>query len=108
MSSDTAVRAFWLSALLRQATGHGAVVFPPPRNAVDSDMLPWSGPVPADPPGVESATGWCPVWSERRGKVSGQNGQACFWVRGSPNRGLELASHKLLTLACVARVCPLH
>eukprot|EP01043_Picozoa_sp_COSAG02_P006168 COSAG02_NODE_173_length_31245_cov_413.548096_23_plen_133_part_00 len=78
------IRALCLTLLVRQTTGHGAVVFPPPRNAVDSDVLPWSGPVPSDPPGVESATGWCPVWSEQEGKISGQNGQACFWVRGRP------------------------
>ena len=80
------IYVLWLARLLRQTSGHGAVVYPPPRNAVDSDILPWSGPVPQHPPGVESATGWCPAWSEREGKISGQNGQACFWVRYSaPN-----------------------
>merc|ERR1712070_348076 len=58
--------------------GHGAVVNPPPRNAVDKDLAPWNGPVPAHPPNVESQTGWCPVPS-KNGTVSGQNGQACFW-----------------------------
>ena len=47
--------------LLPTVLGHGAVVIPPPRNAVDKDLLPWSGVVPAVPPNVESRTGWCPV-----------------------------------------------
>ena len=77
-----AARVLGLVALLvRRVASHGAVVFPPPRNAVDSDVMPWAGAVPRDPPGVESATGWCPAWSEREGKVTGQNGQSCFWVR---------------------------
>ena len=42
----------------RGADSHGAVVYPPPRNAIDAnDTLPWSGPVPRTPPGVESGTG---------------------------------------------------
>ena len=55
--------------------GHGAVVNPPPRNAVDKDLAPWNGPVPRHPPNVESKTGWCPVPSSSNGKPSGQNGQ---------------------------------
>ena len=58
--------------------GHGAVVSPPPRNAVDRDLAPWNGPVPEHPPSVESATGWCPV-PGKDGKPSGENGQSCFW-----------------------------
>ncbi len=54
--------------------GHGSVVYPPPRNAVDKDLAPWNGPVPANPPNVESRTGWCPV-PDKQGNVSGQNGQ---------------------------------
>ena len=48
-----------------------------PRNAVDRDLKPWSGAVPAQPPNVESDTGWCQVPGED-GKPSGRNGQACF------------------------------
>ena len=47
-----------LIATVPCAHSHGAVVYPPPRNAIDAnDTLPWSGPVPVNPPGVESATG---------------------------------------------------
>lgn len=45
-------------SLLPAVLGHGAVVIPPPRSAVDKDLLPWSGPVPPVPPSVESGTGW--------------------------------------------------
>jgi len=59
--------------------GHGSVVTPPPRQAIDRDLLPWRGPVPNPRPDVESKTGWCPVPSPIDGTVSGRNGQACFW-----------------------------
>ena len=68
-------------ATIHSVEGHGAVVFPPPRNAVDKDLAPWSGKVPAHPPSVESKTGWCPV-PARDGTISGQNGQACCERRG--------------------------
>jgi hypothetical protein len=55
----------------------GVVVGPPPRNAVDRDLKPWSGAVSARPPNVGSPAGWCPVPS-KEGKTSGQDGQACF------------------------------
>jgi len=67
-----------LSALATAVSAHGAVVSPPPRNAVDKSLPPWNGLVPKYPPSVESMTGWCPV-PDKRGKISGQNGQACFW-----------------------------
>eukprot|EP00041_Stephanoeca_diplocostata_P012273 m.205821 g.205821 ORF g.205821 m.205821 type:complete len:362 (+) comp18884_c0_seq1:159-1244(+) len=66
------------SALVVLVAGHGAVVNPPPRNAVDKDLPPWNGKVPDPAPSVESKTGWCPV-PDKSGAVSGQNGQSCFW-----------------------------
>ena len=70
-------RAAALLTFVTTADAHGALVSPPPRNAIDKDLAPWSGGVPAHPPAVESKTGWCPVPGED-GKASGQNGQACF------------------------------
>lgn len=58
--------------------GHGAVVHPPPRQAADRDLMPWSGVMPKVFPDVESKTGLCPVPGSADGKPSGQNGQACF------------------------------
>ena len=66
-----------LLALATSVDAHGALVNPPPRNAVDKDLSPWNGSVPAHPPAVESKTGWCPV-PDKNGNPSGQNGQACF------------------------------
>ena len=43
------------------AAGHGAVVIPPPRQAIDRSLAPWNGTVPLHHPNVESKTGWCPV-----------------------------------------------
>ena len=76
------MKALLALALAASADAHGAVVNPPPRNAVDKDLAPWSGPVPCSVdkscPSVETKTGWCPV-PGKDGKVSGQNGQSCFW-----------------------------
>ena len=66
------------SLLLVTVHGHGSVVVPPPRQAIDKDLKPWNGPVPVNKPNVESKTGWCPVPSSD-GTIVGQNGQACFW-----------------------------
>lgn len=77
MRQGLAVAAI-LTSLAPCANGHGAVTYPPPRNAVDKDLAPWNGPVPAKDPSVESHTGWCPV-ADPNGTVSGRNGQACFW-----------------------------
>jgi len=61
--------------------GHGAITYPPSRNSIDSDQMPWSGkipyPVPFEP--------WCPMPSQDAAvsdpgrNLTGQNGQACFW-----------------------------
>ena len=69
-------------ALQRSHNAHGAATFPPPRNAVDSDLSPWNStsgvpfPVPFQP--------WCPYPSAEMApynprNLSGKNGQACFW-----------------------------
>lgn len=59
---------------ITRVVGHGAVVFPPPRNAVDHDISPWNGPVPEPIPGVKA---WCPI--SNGSTLSGVNGQSCFW-----------------------------
>ena len=77
MERRGAAAAAGLLALAATADAHGALVSPPPRNAIDKDLHPWNGAVPTHPPTVESQTGWCPV-PDKDGKPSGQNGQACF------------------------------
>ena len=78
-----------LAPTLPLVRGHGAVVNPPPRQAVDKDLLPWSGKVPRSFPNVESRTGWCPVPGSADGKPSGQNGQACFWFSNGCSVGCD-------------------
>jgi len=80
------VMLFWAGPT--RVAGHGAVVWPPPRNGVDRDLHPWNGPVPENPPSVESDTGWCPV-PARDGTLSGQNGQACFWFSNGCSIGCK-------------------
>lgn len=62
--------------LFSVADGHGAVVHPAPRNAVDRDLPPWSLPMPEHLPSVEGAL--CPA-PDASGKVTGELGQSCFW-----------------------------
>ena len=40
------------AALPLLVAGHGSVVHPPPRNAVDSELAPWNGSVPVSPDGM--------------------------------------------------------
>ena len=65
---------------IHEALGHGAVVYPPPRNNIDFDIAPWSGDVPNPVPAVDDQkTGyWCPV-PGHTGQLSGKNAQACYW-----------------------------
>jgi len=63
-----------LAISIARVSGHAAVVIPPPRNAVDHDILPWNGPIPSKLPGVDA---WCFVANGTH--LSGVNGQACFW-----------------------------
>lgn len=71
-----------LVLLAPTACGHGATSFPLPRNAIDGDTPPWSGPVPKTSLGGAPFQGWCPMPSNstKDGRhLSGRNGQACFW-----------------------------
>ena len=61
----------------QRVASHGAVVDPPPRQAVDRDLRPWSGPLPKELPGVDIAPAWCPV-AGKDGPLSGQNAQGKF------------------------------
>ena len=64
----------------REVTSHGAVTFPPPRNAIDGDKPPWNGAVPKTKLGGEPFGGWCPFPAGGNStELSGANGQSCFW-----------------------------
>ena len=78
-------------ALSRLVLGHGALITPPPRNAIDHTVAPWNGPVPQR----ELAHHWCPVpdasapLQKNLGRVSGKNGQACFWFNAGCSIGCD-------------------
>lgn len=61
--------------------GHGAITYPPPRNAIDSNEMPWGGKVPTPVPFEP----WCPMpsadasSSDPGRNLTGANGQSCFW-----------------------------
>eukprot|EP00658_Telonema_sp_P-2_P085829 TRINITY_DN9865_c0_g1_i4.p1 TRINITY_DN9865_c0_g1~~TRINITY_DN9865_c0_g1_i4.p1 ORF type:complete len:177 (+),score=22.04 TRINITY_DN9865_c0_g1_i4:248-778(+) len=73
-----------LSALAPLVTAHGSIVVPPPRNAIDAHLAPWNSSVPITPSGAAAFDPWCPVPDQNStlspaGRLSGANGQACFW-----------------------------
>lgn len=75
-----------LAVLPAFAVGHGSIVQPPPRNAIDHDLAPWnSSSVPVLPDGSPAfEPDWCPIPDAKMprtpaGRLSGSNGQACFW-----------------------------
>jgi hypothetical protein len=75
--------------LATEASAHGAVTFPPPRNAIDADMAPWNGSVPNLPLPFEFM---CPSPSAEAVGTNPHNltlrqGQACFWF----NNGCDLS-----------------
>ena len=72
-----------LLLLVRDVAGHGAVVLPRPRNAIDASLPPWSRgfdhPNPTPQPGEPGA---CPIAnrsSQHNTRLSGALGQACFF-----------------------------
>ena len=76
--------------------GHGSIVYPPPRNAIDYDLFPWNGSVPSVPLPSRVDSGWCIVpnstapISKSGAKLSGMNGQACFWFSAGCSIGCNL------------------
>lgn len=81
-----------LSCLVDEASSHGAVTIPRPRNSVDGTLAPWNGTVPAWPIPFD-APPWCAKPSASTGDprhIVGSNGQACFWF----NNGCDIGSEK--------------
>lgn len=69
----TILVAILATVLIGHVYGHGAVVFPPPRNNVDSDLPPWKNGVPSPVPFEP----WCPYPTPNgKGNLSATNGQA--------------------------------
>jgi hypothetical protein len=85
-ASPHPMRALAILALVAAADAHGAVVHPPPRNAVDRDLAPWNAPMPNHLPPVEGSL--CPA-PDANGKITGELGQACFWFSNGCTIGCE-------------------
>ena len=84
--AKTGLQALFGVALLATAVlGHGSVVRPLPRQAVDIDQAPWSGgavPEPVPRVSISPINPWCPVAGESGaglGKYASDLAQACFW-----------------------------
>ena len=73
-----------LATLPALVSGHGAVIWPRPRQAIDSDVAPWNRPPPqgdgSGDGGGEDVNGAnvC-IHPDGNGDPSNSNGQACFW-----------------------------
>lgn len=77
------MRLATLLALAVTVGGHGSVVLPRPRNAIDGMLAPWSAgfdrPIPSPRPGEAGA---CPIanqTSRNNSGLSGALGQSCFF-----------------------------
>lgn len=82
-------RALAAAALAGAAAGHGAVSFPRPRQAIDGNVAPWNGTVPAYPIPFMF---WCATpdaGSTQPHNLTGVNGQACFWF----SNGCDISCH---------------
>jgi len=80
------MRFIILLSAVGRACAHGAVSQPRPRNAIDGSVHPWNKSVPEVVPFMF----WCAAPDAKSGdarKVSGANGQACFWF----NNGCDIS-----------------
>ena len=73
MRTIVLVTAITLPAL---AAGHGAVTFPPCRQAIDKDVAPWNKPPKGD---YDVNNQHLCVIPGADGQPSNRNAQACFW-----------------------------
>lgn len=76
--------------LITQVSSHGAVTQPKPRQAIDGALAPWNGPVPDPVP--FTTPNWCAIPSANSTdlrKLSGENGQACFWFSNGCDIGCD-------------------
>ena len=69
----------FLVLLCAECDGHGAIVHPPSRNAIDAQIEPWKSFTQFKGQfcsGEYEGPCWCPT-TDASGKLSGANGQAC-------------------------------
>jgi len=97
-----------LFLLPQLCAGHGAIVFPPSRNAVEGQLSPWAQGVPY--PVIFNSTSnqhqhptanypqWCPIADSKKNDhtspydgigLSGANGQACYWFSNGCSIGCD-------------------
>ena len=72
-----------LLQLIPMTDGHGAVVVPKPRNALEGGLAPWKEPLkwPIAFADTAKQTPFCPIGVSASNHTSfaGVNGQACYW-----------------------------
>lgn len=73
----------WCACAARTVDGHGSMVVPRPRNAVDRDVFPWNATVLPPTYDGDVDQPLCPIRSEDAAdkRLTTLNGQSCFWVR---------------------------
>jgi len=95
---------FSLLFLIRQINGHGAMVFPKPRNSLDGALSPWlDWAYPCDETHQgenckisfcetgENCQGSCPVTARNgvKNALNASNGQACYWFSNGCTIGCD-------------------
>ena len=81
MATAALVLLVAMAALLPACAGHGAIVYPPSRNAIDHSIEPWKSFTAFKGQfcsGKYDGPCWCPT-TDASGKLSGASGQACWW-----------------------------
>ena len=81
MATAALVLLVAMVALLPACAGHGAIVYPPSRNAIDHSIEPWKSFTAFKGQfcsGKYDGPCWCPA-TDASGKLSGASGQACWW-----------------------------
>lgn len=91
MRPHTMLRVSFLFAAASQATGHGAITWPPSRNAVDGRgahaLSPWKDGKTKNPPPF-GGFNLCAVPGSKDPKtVLTTNGQACYWFSNGCSHG---------------------
>jgi len=99
------LRGVVLGSALGLASGHGAMSFPRPRNALDGGLAPWTEwkyPCDATHQGKNCALGFCengkdcqgscaiPAKDGIAGELSSINGQSCYWFSNGCTAGCDV------------------
>jgi hypothetical protein len=81
------------ATLVALVAGHGAVTWPPPRNAIDHSLAHWKHAQICQQNDGSCPSVYddklCPAWNHKTDKPGAQNGQSCFWFNAGSIIGCD-------------------